>query len=68
MNIISRCLIGVCLLCAATLTAQGQNSTFLERGQSQREADVAIMVAVPSASETEELFGVPLYKKKIQPV
>lgn len=68
VNNISRCLIGACLLCAATLTAQGQNSTFLERGQSQREADVAITVAVPSASETEELFGVPLYEKKIQPV
>ena len=41
---------------------------FLERAQSQQEDAVTITVAVPSASETKELFGVPLYRRKIQPV
>lgn len=41
---------------------------FLERAQSQQEGAVTITVAVPSAGETQELFGVPLYRRKIQPV
>ena len=41
---------------------------FLERAQSQQEEGVTVTVAVPSAGETQELFGVPLYRRKIQPV
>lgn len=41
---------------------------FLERAVSQQEDAVTITVAVPSAGETQELFGVPLYRRKIQPV
>lgn len=41
---------------------------FLERSESQQEEGVTIAVAVPSAAETKELFGVPLYRRNIQPV
>lgn len=72
MSVIRRCVIGAAMLCVAAMTAQAQeeeqDSGFLDRGISQMKAGVAITVAVPDASETKELFGVPLYKKKIQPV
>jgi hypothetical protein len=42
--------------------------SFLERAESQQEEAVTITVAVPSAGETRELFGVPLYRRGIQPV
>ena len=41
---------------------------FLERAKSQQKDAVTITVAVPSASETKDLFGVPLYRRKVQPV
>ncbi len=72
MSIIRRCVIGAAMLCVVAMTAQAQeeeqDSDFLDRGISQVKAGVSITVAVPDASETKELFGVPLYKKKIQPV
>ncbi len=72
MSIIRRCVIGAAMLCVVAMTAQAQeaeqDSGFLDRGISQVKAGVSITVAVPDASETKELFGVPLYKKKIQPV
>ena len=53
----------------AGLPANGaEQPTFLERGDSQSDANVSISVAVPSASETRERFGVPLYQRRIQPV
>ena len=41
---------------------------YRERIQVQEENDVRVSAGVPSASETEALFGVPLYKQGIQPV
>jgi hypothetical protein len=41
---------------------------FLERAQTQVEDNVRVTAAVPSAKETREIFGVPLYKRGIQPV
>jgi hypothetical protein len=38
------------------------------RAQTQRANDVEVTAAVPSAKEAKELFGMPLYKKGIQPV
>lgn len=72
MTVIGRWVLVTGLLLGASATAQGQgevqNAAFLERAISQSKADVTISVAVPSASETRELFGVPLYKRSIQPV
>jgi hypothetical protein len=41
---------------------------FRERTVSQAEDGVRVSAAVPSASETRDLFGVALYKKGVQPV
>ncbi len=42
--------------------------SFLERAQSQHKDALTITVAVPSAGEAQALFGVSLYRRKIQPV
>ena len=59
-------------LVAFSAVAQNPNEAgppeFLERAVSQQEAGVTITVAVPSAGETQEFFGMPLYRRKIQPV
>jgi hypothetical protein len=41
---------------------------FRERAQSKHDEDVRVTVAVLSAEESKELFGVDLARKKIQPV
>jgi hypothetical protein len=38
------------------------------RAQTQEENGIEVTAAVPSAKESKELFGMPLYKKGIQPV
>ncbi len=38
------------------------------RAQSQQAEGIEVTAAVPSAKEAKELFGMPLYKKGIQPV
>jgi hypothetical protein len=47
---------------------EAAQSAFLARAESQQEDGVTVTVAVPSAAETREFFGVPLYRRKIQPV
>ncbi len=41
---------------------------FLERAEMQNDGEVQVTVAVPTAKESEKIFGVPLAKKDIQPV
>ena len=41
---------------------------FLERAQTQVKGNVRVTTSVPSAAETRALFGVPLYKRGVQPV
>ena len=41
---------------------------FLERSQTQSDEGVRVTVAVPTAREARELFGISLYRKRIQPV
>jgi len=41
---------------------------FRDRAQTQVEAGIRVTAAVPSATESRELFGVSLYKKHVQPV
>jgi len=55
--------------CAGTRTdSEADGVGFLERAQEQVEKGVLVRAAVPSASETEALFGVPLYQRGVQPV
>ena len=41
---------------------------FRDRAQTQIEAGIRVTAAVPSATESRDLFGVSLYKKRVQPV
>ena len=41
---------------------------FTQRAQTESRNGITVTVAIPSAEETEALFDVKLYKKKIQPV
>ena len=65
------CLLSV-LLAACAFTPAPVNpmpeGDFRARIQSQERSGVRVSVAVPSASETREIFSNPLYKNGIQPV
>ena len=45
-----------------------EEEPFLERAQTKSDGNVEVTVAIPSAKESEELFGLPLGAKGIQPV
>jgi hypothetical protein len=52
----------------AQTAADAPEQAFLQRAVTQTESGLTITVAVPDEAESQELFGVPLYKRKIQPV
>ena len=55
--------------CASSLDLQSVESVpFKERAITQEEDGVRVTAAVPDKQETRELFGLSLYKKRIQPV
>jgi len=59
------------LLTIAAIAQQSddiQRPEFLERALSKNKDSITVTVAVPSASETHDLFGLPLYRRGIQPV
>ncbi|MBW2480417.1 MAG: LssY C-terminal domain-containing protein [Deltaproteobacteria bacterium] len=41
---------------------------FMDRSQTETDGDVRVTVAVPSAEESRQIFGLPLAEKNIQPV
>jgi hypothetical protein len=41
---------------------------FMQRAQTKTDAEVRVTVAVPSAEESQQIFGFPLAGKNIQPV
>jgi len=53
---------------APDLVTQIPEGDYRERIQTQEAGDVRVSAAVPSARETAEIFGKPLYKRGIQPV
>lgn len=55
--------------CAAGFDPQPVDSVpFRDRSETQIDRDVRVTAAVPSSKETRELFGISLYRKRIQPV
>jgi hypothetical protein len=44
------------------------STAFKSRAQTQREGNLRVTAAVPSAEEAEAIFGIPVYKRRIQPV
>lgn len=67
------CLLTFFLLALAGCASVGETTpetthTYLDRAQTQVEGPIRVTVSVPSAKETRKLFGLPLYRKNIQPV
>ena len=54
--------------CASFEPAPIDSVPFLERSQTQQEGNVVVSAAVLSAEESEQVFGVELYKTEIQPI
>lgn len=53
---------------APTFHPEFAQGDWKERAQTQEANGIEVTAAVPSAKEAQELFGMPLYKKGIQPV
>ena len=47
---------------------QKTRKTYMQLAQTKRQAHLEVTVAMPNASETEEIFGAPLSEKDIQPI
>jgi len=66
--------LGLIVVISASCTGSGFSTTppgevgFLARKQVQSDGSVQVAAAVPSAPETRQLFGVPLYSRGVQPV
>ena len=55
--------------CSSTSqTEQVFEGDYRDRAQSQQENDIRVTAAVPSAEESKEIFGAPLYRRGVQPV
>jgi len=54
--------------CASTATAPETATSLMERKQTQVIGEIRVSAAVPSATETRQLFGGSLYAKGVQPV
>jgi hypothetical protein len=61
--------IGLLAGCASSFDFKPVESVpFRERAVTQVEDDIRVTAAVPDKNETRELFGISLYKKRVQPV
>ncbi len=58
----------LCFGCAQFQHQPPEVLPFLDRSQTKSHGDVRVTVAVPSAEETEQIFGFPLERKGVQPV
>ena len=61
-------LLGACASTPQDVPAELQEGDFLARSQTQSREGVTVTAAVPSANEARELFGLPLYRRGVQPV
>jgi len=59
----------LCIGCAGGFNPKPVETVpFKDRAQTQVDRGIRVTTAVPSADETRELFGISLYRKKVQPV
>ena len=56
------------VIAGVEVTTPKTTDTYLDRAQSQTKGPVRVTAAVPSAKETKQLFGAPLYQRNVQPV
>jgi hypothetical protein len=55
--------------CASTTESIPQlQGSYLDRAQTQEKAGIRVTAAVPSAEESKQIFGAPLYRRGVQPV
>lgn len=66
--VVCTCLVGVATGCATYSPAPAGYQPQLERAQSQTNGPIVASVAVLSRREASRVFGLPLHKKRVQPV
>jgi len=62
------CFIFLLAACASAPQTAAMEGSYLDRAQTQEENGVRVTAAVPSAAESQKLFGKPLYRRGVQPV
>jgi len=63
------CSLALITACASSFpTAPELESDYLDRAQTQEKDGIRVTAGVPSADETERLFGTRLYRQGVQPV
>ncbi len=63
------CFLVLVAACSSTpQTAPEYEGSYLDRAQSQERDGIRVTAAVPSAAESKDIFGRPLYKRGVQPV
>ena len=63
------CILSLIAACASPpQSGPGLTGDYLERAQTQEKADIRVTAGVPSAAESKDLFGAPLYRRGVQPV
>jgi hypothetical protein len=72
-NSMSNAALAVCVIlcggCAAGFNPQPVETVpFRDRAETQVERGIQVTTAVPSAKESRDLFGISLYRKRVQPV
>lgn len=63
----------ICLQLVSACSLTPQNNTgfegdYRDRAQSQEQNGIRVTAAVPSADESKQIFGMPLYRRGVQPV
>ena len=62
------CFISLLAACASAPQTAKMEGTYLDRAQTQEKDGIRVTAAVPSAAESQALFGKPLYRRGVQPV
>ena len=63
------CSLALITSCASTSQpAPEYEGDYLERAQTQEKNGIRVTAGVPSAEESKNLFGEPLYRRGVQPV
>lgn len=63
------CSLSLIAACSATPQAvPDYEGTYLDRAQTQEKNGIRVTAGVPSAEESKDLFGEPLYRRGVQPV
>lgn len=63
------CALALITACSSTQqTSPVYEGTYLDRAQTQEKNGIRVTAGVPSAKESKDIFGKPLYRRGVQPV